>query len=68
MELQEFADDDVGLEGDRVGVGANEGAAKNARRPARDVIPLQPFQERQLDLRLLRDRGESNLLSFTPLA
>ena len=68
VELQEFADDHVGLEGDGVSVGANEGAAENAGRPARDVVPLQPFEKRQLDLRLLGDGGEIDLLSFTPLA
>ena len=51
-----------------MGVGANEGAPENPGRPARDIIPLEPFQERQLDLRLLRDGGEIDLLSFTPLA
>jgi hypothetical protein len=34
----------------------------------RDVIPLQPVEQRQLDLRLLGDRQERNPLFFTPLA
>jgi len=51
-----------------MGVGANEGAPEDARRPVRHIIPLEPFQERQLDLRLFSDGGEIDLLSFTPLA
>ena len=62
MEFQEFADDDLGIETDGVSVGANEGATKNARWPVRDVISLQRFQERLLDLRLLRYGGEPDLL------
>ena len=48
-------------------VGANEGAAKNPGGPKRDVVPLQGFQQRQLDFGLLGDRDESNCLFFTPL-
>src|SRR5205814_8696103 len=55
VELQELAEDNVGLEADGVSIGANEGAAKNTRWPVRDVISLQRFQQRQLDLRLFRD-------------
>ena len=41
---------------------------KDARRPVRHVVSLQRLQQRQTNLRLLRDRREGNLLSFTPLA
>jgi hypothetical protein len=68
VRVEEFADDDVGLEADGMRVGANEGAAKNALGPARKIVPLQGFEERELDLRLLRDRREGYLLFFTPLA
>src|SRR5437660_4107776 len=68
MEIQEFADDAVRLEADGVGVGADERATKDAGRPMRDIVAFQRFEQRQLDLRLFRDRNESNLLSFTPLA
>ena len=68
VELQKLADDDVGLEVDGMRIGADEGTTKNARRPARHVVSLQRFEQRQLDFRPLRDRGEGNLLSFTLLA
>ena len=42
---QALADDEIGLEADRVSVGTKEGAAKNARWPVREVVPLQPFQQ-----------------------
>ena len=65
MKRREFADDLVGREADGVRVGANERAAKNPRRPVRDVVVLQLFQKRSMNLRLLRDRGQRNLLAFT---
>ena len=68
VHLQELADDDVGVEADGVRVGANEGAAKDPRRPLGHVVPFQGVQQRQLDLGLLRDRDEGNGLFFTPLA
>jgi hypothetical protein len=51
-----------------VSVGANERAAEYAGGPLRDVIPLQGFEQRQLDLGLLRDGNQIDLLLFTPLA
>ena len=44
VELQELVDDDVWLEADGVGVGANEATTKNADGPVRDLISLQRFQ------------------------
>jgi hypothetical protein len=68
MELQELTDDGVGVEADRMRVGADERTPKNTRRPAQQVISLQPLEERKADLRLLRDGGKRDLLSFTLLA
>jgi hypothetical protein len=68
IQIEELADDDVGLQADRLGVGANEGPAEDSRRPLRDVAALQRFEERLLDLRLFGNRAEADLLLLAPLA
>ena len=68
MDRQELPDDDVRLQATGSRIGANKGTTKNTLRPARDVISLQPLQERDLDLGLICDCGERNLLSFTQSA
>ena len=67
MDGEKIAYDHIRLEADGVGVGADKGAPKDARRPVRDIVPLQRFQQRQLYLRLLCDRSERDLLSFATL-
>ena len=68
VEVEELADDGVGLEVDELRVGADEGSAENTGRPMRHVVPFQTFQQRQADLRLVGNRSEGDLLSFTLLA
>ena len=67
MDGEKIAYDHIRLEADGVGVGADEGATKDARRPVRDIVPLQRFQKRQLYLCLLCNRGERDVLSFATL-
>ena len=64
VELEELADDDIRFEADGVGVGTDEGAAKDPRRPVRDVVAFQCVEQGELDFRLLGDRDEGNLLFF----
>jgi hypothetical protein len=61
----EVADNRVRIQVERVCIGADEGAAEDAGRPMRNVIALEVLEQRQLDLRLFGDRGQSNLLLFT---
>ena len=68
VEVEELADDGVGLEVDELRVGADEGSAENTGRPMRHVVPFQTFQQRQADLRLVGNRSEGDLLAFTLLA
>ncbi len=68
MELQKLADDDVGLEVDGMRIGADEGAAEDARRPMRHIVALQRLEQRRVDFGLLRDRDEGDLLLFTSLS
>ena len=65
--FQEFSDRGFLVHADRRSIGAHERAAENAGGPMRDVVPLELVEQRQLDLRLLRDRRESDLLLFTLL-
>ena len=48
--FQKFADDDVGLEVDGVGIGADERAAEDSPRPVRHIVSLQRLEQRQIDL------------------
>src|SRR5262249_32088321 len=66
--LEKLADDDVGIKTDCERIGADERPTENPRRPVRDVVALQLFEQRYLDFRLLRNRAQSNLLFFTTLA
>ena len=65
--FQEFSDRGFLVHADCRGIGAHERAAENASGPMRDVFTLELVEQRQLDLRLLRDRRESDLLLFTLL-
>ena len=65
--FQEFSDRGFPVHADCRGIGAHERAAENASGPMRDVFTLELVEQRQLDLRLLRDRRESDLLLFTLL-
>ena len=66
--LQELADDHVGIETNRVRVGANERPQKNPGWPVRDVAVLERVEQRRLDLRLLGDGRERYVLLFSLLA
>ena len=68
VELEELSDDDGGVEADGLRVRTDESPTKDARRPMRHIISLERLQEGNVDLRLLSDRREGNLLSFTLLA
>ena len=68
MDGEKIADDGIGLEADGVRVGADERATEDSRGPVREIVPLEPLQERQLYLRLVGDRRERDLLSFAAVA
>jgi hypothetical protein len=65
MNLQEFADNDLGLEANCGGVGSNERSTKDAGWPARNVVCFQSLQDRDTDLRLLGNQAERDLSLFT---
>ena len=68
VRLEELAHDDIRIETDDLRVGADVGAPEDPRRPLRDVVPLEPFEQRALDLGLLGYRSEIDRSSFTLLA
>jgi len=68
MPFEKFPDQDVRVEANRLPVRADEGPAKDPRRPVRDVVALQRFEERLLDLGPFRDRAERDVLLFALLA
>lgn len=63
--FQEFLDRDFLVYVNRRGIRPDERPAENAGGPVGDVVPLELFEQRQLDLRLLRDGCESYILLFT---
>jgi hypothetical protein len=65
MQLEEFPDERFGIQADRARIGPDVRTTENARRPVGDIIALEPFEHRQLDLRVGRDRAEGHLLLFT---
>jgi len=65
--FQELFDCRFLVHADRGGIRAHERAAENAGGPMRDVVALELIEQRQLYLRLLRDRRESYLVFFTLL-
>ena len=65
MGLEKLADDDIGVETDRLRVRANEGATNKSRRPVPDIVPLQRFEQRPLEFGLPGDRDQRNALFFT---
>src|SRR6185295_18342983 len=66
--LEKLANHDVGVEIHCARVGADERTAEDSRGPLRHVVALQRVEERELDLRLLRDRDQGNLLLLAPFA
>ena len=68
VDFEELAHNHIRLQPDRVRIRADERAAEDPRRPLRDIPAFERFQQRLFYFRLLGDRAERNLLSFTPLA
>src|SRR5258707_12693052 len=68
IHLEEFLHHDIRIEAYRMRVGPDERSAENPRRPMRNVVALECIEQRLLDLGALGDRGQSNLLFFTPPA
>jgi hypothetical protein len=66
--LEKLANHHIGVETDRVRIGANVGALEDPSGPIGEVVTLEAFKKRQLDLRLLRDRPERDASIFTLLA
>ena len=67
IELQEFAQGFVGIEPDHVRIRAEIRLAEDPAGPVRDVVALEPVEQRELDLGLLGDGCQSNLALFAPL-
>ena len=63
--LVELLRDGVGIEADAGRVGADERAAKNAGRPAREVVALERLEKTGADLRICGDGRQGNLPAFT---
>ena len=68
VRLQELLDYGVRVEMDGPRIGADKGPPIQARGPVRQVVFLQPVEQRLLDLGLLRDRDEGDPPFFTLLA
>ena len=68
IDLQELAQHLVRIEPDHVRVRSNVGAPEDSRRPVRDVVPLEPLEQRELDFGVVGDGAQGNLSFFTPLA
>jgi len=64
MPIEEFTERGRRVEADRLRVGTNVGPPEQAKRPVREIVALQRFEQRQLDLGLLRYNRERNLSLF----
>src|SRR5687767_4695298 len=64
VELEGLARNGIRLQTDGLRIRADIRPSEDPLRPLRNVIVLEPLEQRRLDLRLVGDGGKGDLLSF----